>query len=143
MTSGGQQVTRSGPSCLVQLLWFLFVGWWLGQIWLLIAWLLNATIIGLPFGVWMLNRVPQVMLLREPARLSTVVQTADGRIILTGSELPQHSFLLRALYFLLIGWWFSLIWLEVAWFLCGTIILLPIGLWMFARVPIVVSLRRI
>jgi uncharacterized membrane protein YccF (DUF307 family) len=137
-----QDVTHPGPGCLIQVLWFIFVGFWLGQLWILFAWILNATIIGLPLGVWMLNRVPQVMLLREPARLSTVVQTEDGRIILRESKLPQHPLILRAIYFVLFGWWFSLVWLELAWLCCLSILLLPVGLWMFARVPAVVSLRR-
>lgn len=136
-------VSHSGPGCLVQLLWFIFVGWWLGQLWLVAAWIINLTIIGLPVGVWMLHRLPQVMLLREPARLTTVVRTADGHIVLQESTLPQPSLPLRILYFLLIGWWFSLIWMEVAWFFCGTIILLPLGFWMIARVPTVVSLHRV
>lgn len=135
-------VTRSGPGCLVQFLWFIFLGWWLGQIWIALAWLINLTIIGLPLGVWMLNRVPQVMLLREEARLTTVVQTPDGRLVLRQTERPQHPWLLRALWFLLIGWWLSLLWLEVAWFLCGTILLLPVGMAMFGAVPTIVSLRR-
>lgn len=135
-------VTRSGPGCLVQFLWFIFLGWWLGQIWIALAWLINLTIIGLPLGVWMLNRVPQVMLLREEARLTTVVQTPDGRLVLRQTERPQHPWLLRALWFLLIGWWLSLLWLEVAWFFCGTILLLPVGMAMFGVVPTIVSLRR-
>lgn len=135
-------VTRSGPGCLIQFLWFIFLGWWLGQIWILLAWLINLTIIGLPLGVWMLNRVPQVMLLREEARLTTVVQMPDGRLVLRQSELPQHPWLLRALWFLLIGWWLSLVWLEVAWFFCGTILLLPVGIAMINVVPAIVSLRR-
>jgi uncharacterized membrane protein YccF (DUF307 family) len=137
-----QRVTRSGPGCLVQLLWFIVVGWWAGQIWLLLAWLINLTIIGLPVGLWMLNRMPQVVLLREPATLTTVVRTTDGRLVLRQSELPQYSWVLRALYFLLIGWWFSFIWLEVAWLLCATILLFPVGIGMFASSPKVVSLRR-
>jgi uncharacterized membrane protein YccF (DUF307 family) len=137
-----QDVTHPGPGCLIQVLWFVFVGFWLGQLWILFAWILNATIVGLPLGVWMLNRVPQVMILREPARLSTVVQTADGRVVLRESGLPQYPMVLRAVYFLLIGWWFSLVWLELAWLFCLSFFLLPVGLWMFARVPAIVSLCR-
>ena len=136
------RVTRSGPGCLVQLLWFILVGWWLGQIWLVAAWIINLTIIGLPIGIWMLHRIPQIVLLREPARMTTVARTSDGRLVLQESELPQPALLLRVLYFILIGWWFSLVWMEVAWLLCASIIFLPIGLGMFASAPMVVSLRR-
>ncbi len=135
-------VVRSGPGCLLQFLWFVFVGWWLGFIWVAIAWLLNLTLIGLPLGVWMLNRIPQVMLLRDEPCLTTVVRAPDGSLVLRQSELPQRPWWLRALWFLLIGWWLSLLWLLMAWLLCGTIILLPLGMAMFDRVPAVVSLRR-
>ena len=137
-----QRVTRSGPGCLIQLLWFSFVGSWASQVWLLLAWLLNLTIIGLPLGMWMLNRIPQIALLRAPAQLTTVMRSPDGRITLRQTDLPQRSWILRALYFLLIGWWFSLLWLEVAWLACATILFFPIGIGMFASSPKVISLRR-
>jgi uncharacterized membrane protein YccF (DUF307 family) len=49
---------------------------------------------------------------------------------------------LRAIYFVLIGWWLSAVWMEMAYAICLTIIGLPIGLWMFDKVPALVSLRR-
>jgi uncharacterized membrane protein YfcA len=42
----------------------------------------------------------------------------------------------------LIGWWFSLIWSVVAWLLCVSIIGLPIGAWMFNRLPNVTTLMN-
>ena len=51
-------------------------------------------------------------------------------------------FLVRAIYFLLIGWWFSAIWLAVAWALHVSIIGMLLGFWMLNRVPAIVSLRR-
>jgi len=47
-----------------------------------------------------------------------------------------------AVYFVLIGWWFSAIWLAVAWALHVTIIGMVVGFWMFNRVPAVVTLAR-
>jgi uncharacterized membrane protein YccF (DUF307 family) len=55
---------------------------------------------------------------------------------------PQHPFALRALYFALIGWWFSLVWSVLAWALCVSIIGLPLGVWMFNRLPEVTTLMR-
>ena len=142
MSQVEQRITRQGPGCLLQLLWFIFVGSWASQAWLLLAWLLNLTIIGLPIGIWMLNRIPQIALLREPAQLTTVVRTPDGRIILRQTDLPQHPFILRALFFLLIGWWFSLVWSLLGWLLCVTIIGLPLGVLMLNRLPEVTTLMR-
>ena len=48
--------STQGPGYLVRGLYFIFVGSWLGAIWMLIAWILNITIIGLPLGLAMLNQ---------------------------------------------------------------------------------------
>ena len=55
---------------------------------------------------------------------------------------PQVFFLTRLFYFLLIGWWFSLIWSLLAWLLCLSIIGLPFGVLMFNRLPGVTTLMR-
>ena len=54
----------------------------------------------------------------------------------------QLPFLLRAIYFVLIGWWFSGLWMGVAWAISVTLVGLPIAIWMFNRVPAVTTLRR-
>ena len=43
--------------------WFIFIGWWLGAIYLTVAWSLCVIIIGLPVGLWLMNRVGGVMTL--------------------------------------------------------------------------------
>jgi uncharacterized membrane protein YccF (DUF307 family) len=43
--------------------WFVFIGWWLGAVYLTVAWSLCVIIIGLPIGLWMMNRVGGVMTL--------------------------------------------------------------------------------
>jgi uncharacterized membrane protein YccF (DUF307 family) len=58
------------------------------------------------------------------------------------TRVPQRNIVLRALYFVLIGWWLSAIWMELAYAVCLTIIGLPIGFWMFDKVPALVSLHR-
>jgi uncharacterized membrane protein YccF (DUF307 family) len=45
---------------LLRVVWFFVLGWELTGIWILVAWALNLTIIGLPLGLWMINRIPQV-----------------------------------------------------------------------------------
>lgn len=129
---------HKNPGCLVQLLWFVLIGWWLGQIWIGIAWLLMVTIVGIPFGVIMLNGLPQVIALRSGTGLA--VRTVGGSTTVT--SLPQYPLVLRAIYFILIGWWLAGIWIELAYLACVTIIGLPLGFWMFDRVPAIVSLRR-
>lgn len=137
-------VPSSGPGCLVRGLYFIFVGSWLGLIWILAAWFFNLTIIGLPLGLAMINRIPQVMTLR-PERVQTTVVVKDGAPVVRQTSLKQPPFLLRALYFIVIGFWFSLVWMLVAWIFTGLTLglLLPLAFWMFDRVPCVTTLARI
>lgn len=136
--------SNPGPGCLVRGLYFLFVGSWLGAIWMIMAWVFNVTTIGLPLGLAMLNRLPQIMTLR-PQRTQTTVSVHNGTAVVHQTPLRQHFFLGRALYFVLIGWWFSLLWLICAWAIaCITLGLgLPVAFWMFDRVPEVTTLARI
>ena len=127
-----QQTNR--PGCLIQLVWFGFVGWWLGAAWVVVAWLLMLTVLGLPIGAAMLNNVPQIIALR--GRRVVEVSSAGVR------NAPEINFLIRALYFLVVGWWFSAIWMVLAYLLCLSIIGLPFGFWMFDITPTIVSLKR-
>ncbi len=45
--------------------YFVLVGWWLGAVWSAVAWLLCVTVLGLPLGVMMYNRLPAVLTLRR------------------------------------------------------------------------------
>ena len=127
------------PGCPVQLMWFALIGWWAGQIWIALAWLLMLTILGIPLGVIMLNQVPRVIALRGHSGGVAVTTRGDS---ITVASVPQVNILLRALYFVLVGWWLSAVWMELAYLVCVTIIGLPLGFWMFDKVPALVSLRR-
>jgi uncharacterized membrane protein YccF (DUF307 family) len=122
------------PGCLIQILWFIFIGSWFGAIWVMVAWVLLASIIGAPLGAAMLNQVPQVMALRG----RRAVEVRGGRVY----EQRQAGFVWRALWFVLVGWWASAIWLSLAYVACISIILMPVGFWMFDATPWIVSLKR-
>lgn len=146
MADTSQTVVKTidqGPGCLIRILYFIFVGLWLGGIVTVAAWVLNITIIGLPLGLWLLNRLPQLMTLK-PVQTQAKVTVVDGKVVYRESALPPHPFLLRAVYFLLIGWWFSLVWLILAWLLTGITLGLglPIAFWMFDQVPALTTLAR-
>ena len=64
---------------LIRVLWFFLIGWHITFWWVLAAWFLNLTIIGLPVGLWMLNRVPLVLTLRTESSYR-VTQVQDGGI---------------------------------------------------------------
>lgn len=127
---------------ILRILWFIFIGWHVTLDWIVIAWLLNVSIIGLPLGLWMLNRVPQVLTLKPP-RGYTVSDIEDGRVVSVRHEgVGQHSWLVRLPYFLLIGWWFSLLWSVIAWAFSASIVGLPIGILMLNQLPAVTTLHR-
>lgn len=123
---------------LLRLVYFVVIGLWLSGIWATIAWVLCITILGLPIGLWMLNRLPQVATL-QPQNQDLVV-SATGETYLRDPD--QLNFFVRAIYFLLIGWWFSALWLSVAWALSASIIGTPFAFWMFNRVPAIITLAR-
>ena len=90
-----------------------------------------ATYIGIPVGVLMINMLPSVIALRGRRLVDNV----------TGQAPRQINLLIRALYFFVFGWWVSGIWLTIAYLLCLTIVLMPLGFKMFDLTPTVVSLR--
>ncbi len=117
------------PSLLVRAVWFLLIGWWLTGLWLSVAWLLNVTIIGIPLGIKMINKVPYVLSLKQRDRL---VEAGAGK--------SQYSIPVRALWFLFVGWWASGVWTGVAYTLTLTIVGIPLAVWMYNKLPFVVSL---
>ncbi|WP_152042938.1 YccF domain-containing protein [Salinigranum salinum] len=119
-------------SLLVRALWFVVVGWWATPLVVNLAWLLNATIVLLPLGIKLINLVPTVLTLREPRSLVDPDSAGSG----------QRSLVVRAVYFVFVGWWLSWLWANVAAFLAVTIVGLPIAVWMFNRLPYVTSLYR-
>ena len=124
---------KQGPGCLVQILWFVFIGWWLGSFAIGAAYVMFLLIVTIPVGIALLNNIPKIMALREPPQLVTPygpVQT------------PQHNFILRTLWFIFVGWWLAAIVLAIGYALCMTIIGLPIGFLLFDTVPGLLTLRR-
>lgn len=133
---------RSGPGLLVRAIWWLFVGWWLSGIVVAIAWIALITIIGIPLGVWLINRLPTVLTLRPRTRTWTMGQDADGNTVVSEVGRDQVAWPIRGLWFILVGWWASAIWMGAAWLVQLTIIGIPIALIMFNRTPFVASLYR-
>ena len=127
------------PPFLIRVIWFFVLGWELTGVWIVVAWILNVTIIGLPLGLWMMNRVPQVLTLKSrPGAWEIDLESGRSRYV----EARQLPWLIRLPYFILIGWWLSLLWAALAWFLCVTIIGLPLGVLMLNGLPGVTTLQR-
>lgn len=129
-------VQPGGPNMLVRLLYFFFVGWWLGLICSMLAWFLNITVIGLPLGLWIINRLPAIITLRAQKNQWRL----EEGMLKKGKN--QRSLVLRATYFILIGWWFSGLWMLASYGFILIIIGVPLAFWMLGRVGAVTTLYR-
>ena len=129
----GPMVVHRKTGCLLQLIYFLFIGWWLGAAAVILAYLLFALVLTIPLGVMIINRIPYLMALREPP----VVVTPWGQ-----AQVQQHNMLIRIIWFVLLGLWLTLAWMVVAYLFCLTIIGMPIGFWMFDHAPALLTLHR-
>ncbi|MEF8800156.1 MAG: YccF domain-containing protein [Halolamina sp.] len=114
----------------VQALWFLLIGWWATPVVVNLAVFFFGTIVGIPVGIVLINNVPRVLLLKS--KRDTGLE----------GDTEQHSILVRAVYFLFIGWWLGLLWGNLASLFAITVIGLPVAIWMLNRLPYVVSLYR-
>lgn len=137
MSSNGPALVSEDRSLLVRAAWFLLVGWWATGIWLSVAWLLLVLLVTIPIGIKMINVVPMVLSLKPPAR-EFVERAGDGSV----RSREQRSLVVRAVWFLLVGWWASGIWMAVAYALTLSIVGIPVAIWMYGKLPAIVSLYR-
>ena len=133
---------KVGPSLLIRFVWWLFIGSWLSGIVIAIAWISLITIIGIPLGIWLINRLPTVLTLRPRTRAWVLGQDEFGRTVVVSAGRPQPAWWLRGIWFVLVGWWASGLWMAIAWPLSLTVIGLPVALLMFNRTPFIASLYR-
>ena len=129
-------IQTNAPNLLIRTLWFVLIGWWLGGVLTAIAWFLFVTIIGLPLGLYIVNRLPTAMTLRPQEQQFRV----ENGIAVQGQE--QLPLMLRALYFFLFGWWLTGVWMAAAYACLTTIILFPVSFWMYNRIGAVTTLYR-
>jgi uncharacterized membrane protein YccF (DUF307 family) len=143
-TSGAQPtvVYQRGPNLLVRFIWWLFIGWWASGIAVGVAWVALITIVGIPLGIWIINRLPSILTLRPRTRTWSLGQDEQGREEVSDRSRPQVAWPIRGLWFILVGWWASAIWMSLAWLVQLTVIGIPISLLMFNRTPFIASIYR-
>jgi uncharacterized membrane protein YccF (DUF307 family) len=134
-------INQQGPNFLIRALWYVWIGWWLGGMWLTFGYLCCLTGIGIPLGLIVLNRLPRVLTLR-PVSQKTSVTMGNGNVTINIGGPQQVNFFLRAVYFLCLGWWVGGIWASIGYCLCLTILGLPFGLMMLNRLPAVLTLYK-
>ena len=74
------------------------------------------------------------------ANMTNLVVNVGSIPVAARNQLP---WIVRALYFLLIGWWFSAVWIVLAWLIAVTVLGLPVAQWMFLRVNAILTLQRL
>lgn len=125
----------------LRLVWLVFAGWWLSALWVAIAWLAILLSTTLPAGFWMIAHLPLIVSLKLPGEeWHDIVEDTLARI--EYSRLKQRPFVLRLLYAVTVGWWFSLGWAIVTWAKSLSSHNHPAPLMMFMRLPAVMTLRR-
>jgi uncharacterized membrane protein YccF (DUF307 family) len=60
-----KRIATEQSSLLLRLLWFVFIGWWASLAWMIASYFLMLTIIGIPLGLMMVNRLPFVFSLHR------------------------------------------------------------------------------
>lgn len=104
-------------------------------VWLSIAWFLNLLIITIPLGIKMINMVPFVLSLKSPERQLTG-EPGEEQL----QKQQQRNLITRAIWFIFIGWWASGIWMIIAYLFTVTIVGIPVAVWMYGKLPFIVSL---
>lgn len=132
---------KRGPNFFLRALWYIFIGWWLTGISLAVGYLAGLTVIGLPLAFWIFNRTGTLLTLRPRSQTTTVVEAGETTAV-SYQGAKQRPLWLRAIWFVLVGWWAALIWMTVAYLISLTIIGIPIGIMMLNRLPEVYTLHR-
>ncbi len=118
----------------LRLAYLLLVGWWASAAWILGAWLVLLTPLGLDRGARMINHLPRVLLRGRAPR-------QPGVVVLSPAA-AQRDWRWRLLYGLTVGWWLSLLCAALAWLACITILGLPLGLVLLSYLPTIANLQR-
>lgn len=135
-------VTKQGHGMLIRAAWYIFVGWWLSGFLMFAAGVCIVSVVLLPLGLALVNRLPAVMTLRPSTQRTITTLNADGTLGIHVTEAAQRPLWQRALYFAFVGWWASLAAMGVAYFISLTIIGIPLALMILNRLPEITTLRR-
>ncbi len=130
-----------GPPFIVRALWYLFIGWWLAAVIIVLGYVAIATVVGIPLAFAMFNKMPQALTLRQRTQRYKT-QVVEGVTYLTAGHEEQRPWYARALYFLIVGWWLGAIWLSLAWLIGLLVLPLPLSFWMYNRTGGVMTLHR-
>lgn len=131
----------ASPNWFVRLVYFVFIGSWLSLLATIAAYLCFVTIVLIPVGIAILNNLPQITTLRPRSKGVSVTTSGGTTTITTNAGAEQIHWIWRTLYFILAGWWVTLVYLVVVWVL----VLVTFGwaaLFVYNPVPMLLTLQR-
>lgn len=133
---------ESEPPRWESVAWSILAGWWASLIWDGAAWLLAATVAPMATAVLMLNRGVVIFNLRRPpeAAYQATVYTVEQVVTPEKRQLP---WIVRAVYWFFIGWWFSAFWIFAGWLMMITTTGTPYARQMFNMTPTITTLKRL
>ncbi len=120
-------MSKKPPNILLRLLWMIVIGWWLSAIFYIIAAILTLLIVTSPLGMMVVQKIGWAFSLYSEEQP-------------IGAKNKQPSFILRFLYFIVIGWWLGGIALSIAWILGISIIGLPLSFMIMNRMGKIMTL---
>jgi uncharacterized membrane protein YccF (DUF307 family) len=108
---------------LLNIIWFVFAGFWTALGYALAALIMFILIITIPFGVAAL-------------RIGVFALWPFGKTVVRRSDAGAGSAIGNVLWFILAGWWLILMHVVTGVALCITIIGIPLGLANFKLIPV-------
>jgi uncharacterized membrane protein YccF (DUF307 family) len=111
---------------LLNVIWFVFAGFWMALGYALAALIMFILIITIPFGVAAL-------------RIGVFALWPFGKTVVRRGDAGAGSTIGNVLWFVLAGWWLILMHLITGVVLCLTIIGIPLGLANFKLIPVTLT----
>lgn len=111
---------------LLNVIWFVFAGFWMALGYALAALIMFILIITIPFGVAAL-------------RIGVFALWPFGKTVIRRGDAGAGSTIGNVLWFVLAGWWLILMHLITGVVLCLTIIGIPLGLANFKLIPVTLT----
>ncbi|HYN51012.1 MAG TPA: YccF domain-containing protein [Thermoleophilaceae bacterium] len=111
---------------LLNVIWFVFAGFWMALGYALAALIMFILIITIPFGVAAL-------------RIGVFALWPFGKTVIRRADAGAGSTIGNVLWFVLAGWWLIIMHLITGVALCLTIIGIPLGLANFKLIPVTLT----
>lgn len=127
----------SGHPIILRFIWMIFIGWWLSAVFYITGAFLTLLIVTAPLGMLVMQKLGWAFSLYSESSDPTIIQAGNTTIIM---EAQQTSFIIRFIYFIVIGWWVGFIAMIVAWLLGVIIVGLPLSIMIMNRMGKIMTL---